>query len=154
MGVEHRVASRWRPAVSRVLSLRWFPSGGGDHSSRPWIAPGLERRPGGLGEGTLGSKARLLFVLLRVGFTMRPSSPRARCALTAPFHPYRTQGSGGLLSVALSFGSPRLGVTQHPALGSSDFPPVPWWGTGGRLTGSSGKPFWGILRFIGLSIFG
>ena len=28
----------------------------------------------------------------------------------------------GLFSVALSVGSPRLGVTQHPALWSSDFP--------------------------------
>ena len=29
---------------------------------------------------------------------------------------------GGLFSVALSVGSPRLGVTQHPALWSPDFP--------------------------------
>jgi hypothetical protein len=28
-------------------------------------------------------------VLLRVGFTMRPTLLPARCALTAPFHPYR-----------------------------------------------------------------
>ena len=32
---------------------------------------------------------------------------------------------GGLLSVALSCSSPRLGVTQHLALWSPDFPPVP-----------------------------
>ncbi len=31
--------------------------------------------------------------------------------------------SGGIFSVALSLGSPPLGVTQHPALRSSDFPP-------------------------------
>jgi len=31
---------------------------------------------------------------------------------------------GGLLSVALAFRSPRLAVNQHPALWSSDFPPV------------------------------
>src|SRR5437016_12762380 len=31
---------------------------------------------------------------------------------------------GGLLSVALSVGLPPLGVTQHPALWSPDFPPV------------------------------
>ena len=30
---------------------------------------------------------------------------------------------GGLFSVALSVGSRRLGVTQHPALWSPDFPP-------------------------------
>jgi len=28
-------------------------------------------------------------VLLRVGFTLPRSLPTARCALTAPFHPYR-----------------------------------------------------------------
>ncbi len=32
--------------------------------------------------------------------------------------------SGGFLSVALSFASPRLRVTKHPALRSSDFPPA------------------------------
>jgi hypothetical protein len=30
-------------------------------------------------------------VLLPVGFTVRPLSPDARCALTAPFHPYRSE---------------------------------------------------------------
>jgi len=28
-------------------------------------------------------------VLLRVGFTLPPALPPKRCALTAPFHPYR-----------------------------------------------------------------
>jgi hypothetical protein len=28
-------------------------------------------------------------VLLRVGFTLPPALPPERCALTAPFHPYR-----------------------------------------------------------------
>ena len=32
---------------------------------------------------------------------------------------------GGVFSVALSVRSPSLGVTQHPALWSPDFPPVP-----------------------------
>ena len=50
---------------------------------------------------------------------MPPPLPSARCALTAPFHPYppppRERGSrtGGLLSVALSLGSPPPGVTRH-----------------------------------------
>ncbi len=68
-----------------------------------------------------------------------PSHRRRRrcwCALTAPFHPYppahrcaprggyaRSDPAGGLLSVALSVPSPGLGVTQHAALRSSDFPP-------------------------------
>ena len=80
-------------------------------------------------------------VLLRVGFTLPPVLPPARCALTAPFHPYpasvlamgvplrgfmpRTsaRARGGLLSVALSVGSRPPGVTWHPALRSPDFPP-------------------------------
>ena len=67
-------------------------------------------------------------VLLRVGFTMRALLPAPRCALTAPFHPCRRPDPrglgrlGGLLSVALSLGSPPPGVTRHPALWSSDFP--------------------------------
>src|SRR6267378_5245516 len=62
-----------------------------------------------------------------------PSRPRHRdrwCALTAPFHPCPQRAVacairapvGGLLSVALSVGSRPLGVTQHLALWSSDFP--------------------------------
>ena len=52
--------------------------------------------------------------------------PRARCALTAPFHPYHARLAtpfGGLFSVALSVGSHRPGVTWHLALWSPDFPP-------------------------------
>ena len=47
--------------------------------------------------------------------------PTARCALTAPFHPYLQ--AGGFLSVALSVGSRPPGVTWHSALWSPDFPP-------------------------------
>jgi hypothetical protein len=43
---------------------------------------------------------------------------------------------GGLLSVALSVGSPRLGVTQQPALWSSDFPQAPSVGARDHLTSS------------------
>ena len=41
-------------------------------------------------------------------------SPGPRCALTAPFHPYPDK-QGGLLSVALSLGFPRAGVTRRLA---------------------------------------
>ena len=50
------------------------------------------------------------------------------CAFTAPFHLYNAQllicksRRCSLLSVALSIASPLLGVTQHPALWSPDFP--------------------------------
>src|SRR5256714_6145956 len=47
-------------------------------------------------------------------------SPDRWRALTPPLHPYR--GTRRYVSVALSVGLPRLGVTQHPALWSSDFP--------------------------------
>jgi len=55
-------------------------------------------------------------VLLPVGFTVRSLLPGTRCALTAPFHPYPGQVRGGLLSVALSLGSPPPGVTRHRVL--------------------------------------
>ena len=72
---------------------------------------------------------RLLFpylALLRVGFTVPLPLPVARCALTAPFHPYLCTtwwAIGGLFSVALAVGSRRPGVTWHPAQWSPDFPP-------------------------------
>jgi hypothetical protein len=81
-------------------------------------------------------------VLLRVGFTLPPALPPERCALTAPFHPYRTGRPGnrpsGQLRVpkhehpAVSFlwHWPSTGfearvpdVIRHTALRSSDFPP-------------------------------
>ena len=66
--------------------------------------------------------------------------PGARCALTAPFHPYRPPKGdlGGLLSAALSVGSRRPGVTWHSALWSPDFPP-PHKSGGDCLANSRGK---------------
>ena len=54
------------------------------------------------------------------GLPSRPSHLGRWWSLTPPFHPYLSPG--GLLSVALSRGSPRVGVTHHPALWSPDFP--------------------------------
>ena len=57
---------------------------------------------------------------------------RTRCALTAPFHPYRVPGLaakhvGGMFSVALAVRQPSQAavpdVIRHTALWSSDFPP-------------------------------
>ena len=61
-------------------------------------------------------------VLLRMGFTLPLLLPVARCALTAPFHPYSRKLESGIFSVALAVGSHRPGVTWHPALWSPDFP--------------------------------
>ena len=53
--------------------------------------------------------------------------PGARCALTAPFHPYLCRlfrrPSAVLLSVPLSVALPRPAVSRHSALRSPDFPP-------------------------------
>jgi hypothetical protein len=64
-----------------------------------------------------------------VGFSLPRLLPNARCALTAPFHPYlmqpkprRVWETGGIFSVALSVGSRLPGVTWHVALRSPDFP--------------------------------
>ena len=46
-------------------------------------------------------------VLLRVGFTLPPPLQTARCALTAPFHPYPGhEAQGGMFSVALAVFEP------------------------------------------------
>src|SRR6267142_5444178 len=78
------------------------------------------RREGSPGTiGSLRDACRSYLVLLPVGFSLPPPLPAARCALTAPFHPYRPPGVprqvGGVLSVALSLGSPPPGVTRHRA---------------------------------------
>ena len=74
-------------------------------------------------------------VLLRVGFTEPPASPRALVRSYRTVSPLPNDdwmrsavardatSEGGLLSVALSVPSPGLGITQHAALWSSDFPP-------------------------------
>ena len=61
---------------------------------------------------------RPFLVLLPVGFTVPSPLPDTRWALTPPFHPCRATTAeaakaGGLLSVALSLGSPPPGVTRH-----------------------------------------
>ncbi len=81
-------------------------------------------------------------VLLPVGFAVPLLLPEARCALTAPFHPYLLLG--GIFSVALSLRLPWPGVTRHrvsvePGL-SSAYKQQP----SGRLT-------WGLCRVIRLS---
>ncbi len=120
---QNRVSSprRRRPAVSRVLSLLRLPSGGDGHSSRPTVTGGLQRLPGGLGRAV---RTHGIASGLSCSGWGLPCDPRHRgpgALLPHPFTltrqiPPESRGSpaGGLLSVALSFGSPRLGVTQHP----------------------------------------
>jgi len=68
--------------------------------------------------------------LLHVGFALPPLSPAERCALTAPFHPYRGVAAEAVCflwhfpSTGLESGVPD--VIRHTALRSSDFPlPMP-----------------------------
>ena len=49
------------------------------------------------------------------GLPSHSGHPECWCALAAPFHPYHRYG-GGLFSVALSRESPRIAVSNHPAL--------------------------------------
>src|SRR5690349_6920526 len=60
---------------------------------------------------------RPYLVLLPVGLAVPPLSPEARCALTAPFQPCRCFSQvGGVISVALSLGSPPADVIRHRVL--------------------------------------
>src|SRR5437868_15267156 len=69
-------------------------------------------RPGRRSERQITCRPYL--VLLPVGLAMPPLLPRARCALTAPFQPCRTfRVLGGVISVALSLGSPPPDVIRH-----------------------------------------
>lgn len=77
-----------------------------DASLRPTRTLSPENRLAGL------TPARCSYsVLLPVGFTLPQPLPAPRWALTPPFHPSLERG--GLLSVALSLGSPPPGVTRH-----------------------------------------
>jgi hypothetical protein len=96
---------------------------------------GLPGEPSLSGGGRAAHFPRL--TLLRVGFTEPTESPPSlvRSYRTFSSLPVRARGSaiGGFLSVALSCGSPRLAVSQHPALRSPDLP----------QHGSAGRP---VLR--------
>jgi hypothetical protein len=56
------------------------------------------------------------------GLPSHPSHLGCWWSLTPPFHPDPASRLGGLLSVALSRGSLRVGVAHRPALWSPDFP--------------------------------
>ena len=77
----------------------------------------------------------LYSVLLRMGFTQPTGHPAAGELLPHHFT-LAPLKAGRYVSVALSIGSPLLGVTQHPARWSSDFPPA----YGGRSPGLLNPP--------------
>ena len=123
-------------AVSRILfpSTRQ-PCGGraqdDNHSSSPAIAGGIEQPTRKLRTGR--PRALPYLALLRAGFCLPPVLPRARCALTAPFHPYSPSRltalrRSGIFSVPLVL---RVAPTgRYPAhcpaeFGLSSRPPSP-----------------------------
>src|SRR5260221_10855540 len=110
------------------------PCGGSDgHPSRAAVADSLVRstrehragRPRTLAQAA-ALQRRPLLTLLRVGLTEPPQSPAALVVsytTVSPLPPvWQASPDGGLFSVALSRGSPRVGVTDHPALRSPDLP--------------------------------
>jgi hypothetical protein len=85
------------------------------------IASDLKRPTRGLERAALS----LLFGLAPDGVYQAIPVTRDTGGLLPRHFTLTTPARGGIFSVALSFSSPRLGVTQHPALWSSDFPPAP-----------------------------
>jgi len=107
--------------ISRVLSRTTIHLG----RTSPCASSDLPGSPCGPQERARRLARFPIWSCSRWGLPCRRMLPPARCALTAPFHPYLPAEAdiGGLLSVALSVGSRPPGVTWHLALWSPDFPP-------------------------------
>ena len=98
------------------LDVPWWPS-----LSAGGCPPALAAYPGVSADGPPSP----CLALLPVGFAEPPGSPRTLVRsyrTVSPLPVRRVVAIGGLFSVALSCGSPRLGVTQHRALRSPDVP--------------------------------
>jgi hypothetical protein len=107
------VSIRSQRAVSRILSrpgpLR--ARAGDDHSSSLAIAGEIKRPTRKLRTGRPQTLPYL--VLLRAGFCLPPVLPRARCALTAPFHPYSPSPGGPGYGAASLEGLPRRSASAR-----------------------------------------
>jgi hypothetical protein len=100
----------------------------GDHPSRPPIARRLVRPTRGCRRRSAIGRAVLPLFGLAPGGVCRATRVTPGAGALLPHRFTLTcarpggRAIGGLLSVALSCGSPRLGVTQHHALWSPDVP--------------------------------
>jgi len=108
--------------VSRVLSRRAVTGTAAVATIHlGWLLPatssGLPARSGG------PPSDACCLTLLPVGFTEPRQSPGVLVVSYTTLSPLPPAGAGGgLLSVALSRGSPRVAVSHHRALWSPDFP--------------------------------
>jgi len=98
---------------------------GDDHSSRAAVADGFKQPDPGVSDGP--SSSTPLFGLAPDG-VYRAADVTDGTGELLP-HPFTLTRfaeaqTGGLLSVALSLGSPPVPVKDHPALWSPDFPPA------------------------------
>src|SRR4051812_48474358 len=136
--------TRVMPLESRVMPLRTrlgadelackpdpvprSPCGfrGGDHPSRPAVAGRLQRPTRRLGRAVLERLRRSVLPLGLAPGGVYLAIPVARDAGGLLHHRFTLTpvlaDRGGLFSVALSRGSPRVAVSNHPALWSPDFP--------------------------------
>ena len=136
-----------RRPVSRVLStpfgvrrpFLWDAPRGTPLATNPGGGTGMPPHPfPGQAGGRCG---RPYSVLLPVGFTLPPLSPGARCAFTAPFHPFRLGVSAEEVVCFLwhcPWGRPRRPLAGTVFPWSPDFPP-PWIGPTAAAVQPSGE---------------
>jgi hypothetical protein len=115
-----RWPQRRREAGRKPSSVPGCP--GDDHSSMTPVTRGLQQPTRELRAGHPQTLPYL--VLLQVGFSKPAMSPLPLVSSYLTLSPLPWTYHGGLVSEALSLGLPPLGITQHPALWSSDFPPA------------------------------
>ena len=126
-----RAIAASRTAPARVRAARkpnsvprtGCPERGGGHVSTPTVA---RRMMSDLPGDSPGGVDASLFGLAPCGVYRAPDITARAVRSYRTFSPLPLrERRGGLFSVALSFRSPGLGVTQRTALRSSDFPPAP-----------------------------
>ena len=131
---------RSRPISRILLASRLAALRRDDHSSRPAIARRLQRPTRWLQTGRPIAPPYL--ALLHAGFCLPPTLPPARCALTAPFHPYLRHGACAASLRAVCFlchcpsGCPARALPGALPFGVRTFlSPSPFAGFGGRSSG-------------------
>ena len=107
-----------RVGARRCPELASQPIGGILSRPKPWTTIYLCNQPGSV----YGRAAPCLLDLAPGGVYRAASVARSAGALLPHRFTLTSVAAGGLFSVALSRGSPRLAVSQHPALWSPDLP--------------------------------